>query len=86
MFIKMYIYSVARYYPAKLLDDVLASYNVRNPKKSIPLQNGTDPVTVNFELWLVQILDFDMKSQIMQVILWESVVSSDHFGFYSVKN
>ena len=75
----MPLYSLARSDTAKLLDDVLAIYGERNPKKSIPLQNGTNPVSVKLELYLVQIIDFDMKSQIMQIILWEGVVSNISF-------
>jgi len=50
----------------RLYDDLLSNYN----KLVRPVQNTTDPLTVRIKLKLSQLIDVNLKNQIMTTNLW----------------
>jgi len=58
----------------RLYDEILAGYN----KLVRPVKNVTDPVTVKFKLKLSQLIDVNLRNQIMTTNLWVEQFWYDH--------
>jgi len=58
----------------RLYDEILSGYN----KLVRPVKNVTDPVTVKFKLKLSQLIDVNLRNQIMTTNLWVEQFWYDH--------
>ena len=62
---------------ANLIRDLLHNYTNGYHKSSVPVGLGSDDaVAVKLGIALLQIVDFDMRRQVLKTMLWERYVST----------
>ena len=59
---------------ARLVEVLLDRYR-DNRRLSRPVLNASTTIKVDFELWLLQIADFDEKNQKLSTLIWKKQVN-----------
>ena len=59
---------------ARLIQDLQKPYS-HSKTLARPVLNSSHTITVHFGVTLIQILDFDMKNQVLTTLLWKEYVS-----------
>ena len=59
---------------SRLITELVTRYKHRGIL-SRPINNNSEPIVINFQPWLMQILEFDVTAQVLTTLVWKYTVN-----------